>query len=420
MTAGALSVRVTGPLAEFAPGFAEELRRRGYTYLSTCNQLRVMAHLSRWTAAQGLGLSELTQSRLTEFLAARRSAGYTCWLSERGLAPLVGYLVGVGAMPAPERPAKESPVDRLLEAYGHYLIAERGVTMTTVAGYQAAVRPFLEQRARADRLELGSLVAADVTSFVLRVCRRLEVGSAKHLVTALRSLLRYLHLEGRAPDLAAAVPMVAGWRGGLLPRGLEPEQVAKLLASRDRSTVVGCRDYAMLTLLARLGLRVGEVAALELDDLDWRRGEVMIRGKGNRQERLPLPTDVGEAVSEYLLEGRPRVVSRRLFMRVRAPFGGLSSEAVKAVVRDACDRAGMERFAAHRLRHTLATEMLRAGAALPDVGQVLRHRSLSTTAIYAKVDRAALRELAQPWPRGPEVDRAAMRELAQPWPGGLA
>lgn len=423
MRSEALTVRVTGPLAEFAPGFAEELSRQGYTELSALNQVRVMAHLSRWLVAQDLALTELTRARLLEFLAARREAGYTCWLSEIGLAPLVGHLVRMGAMPAPKPPASELVVDRLLEAYGHYLVTERGVTATTVAGYRSLVRPFVEQRVRAGRLELSGLVAADVSRFVLRACWRREVGTAKLLVTALRSLLRYLHLEGKAPDLVAAVPGVAGWRGGSLPRALETEQVARLLASCDRGTAVGRRDYAVLTLLARLGLRAVEVARLELDDLDWKRGEVVIRGKGDRHERLPLPTDVGEAVVDYLTQGRPRVECRRLFISVQAPLGGLSSGAVQFIVGKACERIGIARVGAHRLRHTLATELLRSGASLPDVGQILRHRDLSTTAIYAKVDRTALRELVQPWPAGSaavEVDRAALRGLAQSWPGGVA
>jgi len=421
MRSEALTVRMTGPLAEFTPGFAEELSRQGYTELSARNQVRVMAHLSRWMVARGVVPGELTRPRLVEFLAARREAGYTCWLSEHGLVPLVGYLVSVGAMAALERPAKESVVDRLLEAYARYLVAERGVTPATVAGYRSAVRPFLEQRVRRDQLELGSLVAADITRFVLRACRRREVGSVKYLVTALRSLLRYLHLEGKAPDLVAAVPAVAGWRGGQLPQGLGADQVNKLLTSCERGTVVGRRDYAMLTLLARLGMRAVEVARLELDDFDWQRGEIVIRGKGDRQERLPLPTDVGEAVIDYLAKGRPRVECRRLFIRVHAPLSGLSSAAVKGVVGKACERAGLARVAAHRLRHTLATELLRTGASLPDVGQILRHRSLGTTAIYAKVDRTALRELAQPWPAGSAgVDRMALRQLVRPWPGDLA
>jgi site-specific recombinase XerD len=393
-----MTVRVTGQLVGFASGFADELSRQGYSRSSVVSHVRVLAHLSRWLGAQGLVLGELTQARLVEFLAARRAAGYRYWLSERGLAPLVNYLVSMGAMPMPERPAKESPVDRLLDAYGRHLLTELGVTTTTIAGYRSAVRPFLEQHVRGDRLELGGLKAVDVTWFVLRACQSREVGSAKYVVTALRSVLRYLHLEGKAPDLAPAVPAVAGWRGSHLPRGLEPQQVTKMLAACDRDTVVGRRNFAMLMLLARLGLRECEVAGLKLDDLDWRRGELIIRGKGNRQERLPLPTDVGEAVSAYLLQGRPRVESRRLFVSVRAPFGDLTSQAVRHAVGHACNRAGIERIAAHRLRHTVATELLRAGAGLPEVGQILRHRSLGTTAIYAKVDRAALGELAQPWP----------------------
>jgi integrase/recombinase XerD len=419
MNSGTLTVRVTGPLAKFAAGFAEELDRRGYGHPSACNVLRVMAHLSRWMVLQHLEPAELTRPRLMQFVTARREAGCRNWRSERGLRPLVAYLVGAGAMPEPESATDESPVGRLLAAFGQYLVAERGVTKGTIAGYTAAVRPFLKQRIRGGRLELGKLEAADVTRFVLRVCRSQEVGSAKYVVTALRSLLRYLHLVGQAPDLVAAVPGVAGWRGGHLPRGLEPQQVTRMLTACDRDTVAGRRDYAMLMLLARLGLRGCEVAALELDDIDWRRGELVIRGKGDRQERLPLPADVGEAVSAYLLQGRPRVASRRVFVSVRAPFGDLTG--VKGVVGSACDRAGLARFAAHRLRHTVATEMLRAGASLPDVGQILRHRSLSTTAIYAKVDRVALRELTQPWPRGSTADdRAALRGLARSWPGAMA
>src|SRR5215471_6431272 len=419
MESGALKVRVTGPLAAFASGFAEELDRRGYAYSSVCSWLRVMAHLSRWMVVQGLDGAELTRPRLMQFVAARREAGYKNWKSERGLAPLVIYLVGSGAMPASEAEAGESPVHRLLEAYGRHLLTEPGVKTTTIAGYRSAVRPFVEQRVRRGRLELGELRAADVTGFVLRACRGQQVGSAKYLVTALRSLLRYRHLEGKAPDLAAAVPAVAGWRGSQLPRGLEQQQVARMLAACGRDTVVGRRDYAMLILLARLGLRRCEVAALGLDDLDWRRGELIIRGKGDRQERLPLPTDVGEAVSAYLLQDRPQVQSRRLFVSARAPFAALTSGALQTVVSRACDRAGIARFAPHRLRHTVATELLRAGAGLPDVGQILRHRSLSTTAIYAKVDRTALRELVQPWPRGSTADgdRTALRGLARPWPG---
>jgi integrase/recombinase XerD len=211
-------------------------------------------------------------------------------------------------------------------------------------------------------------------------------------------LLRYLHLAGliEAP-LVWAVPSVADLRDRTLPRGLEPAAVGRLLASCDRRRLVGRRDYAILLLLARLGLRAGEVAAIGLDDVDWRAGLLLVRGKGGRQDLLPLPVDVGEAIVSYL-RGRPRCECRALFLRVTAPRRELNRSTIGWVVRAACDRAGLARVGAHRLRHTAATEMLRAGASLPEIGQVLRHREHKTTSIYAKVDRKALRALARPWP----------------------
>jgi integrase/recombinase XerD len=235
---------------------------------------------------------------------------------------------------------------------------------------------------------------------VLASCPGRAVGSAKLIVCALRSLLRWLHLTGAVPvSLAAAVPSVAGWRLSGLPKGLEPGQLRRLLASCDRRTPTGRRDYAILVLLARLGLRAGEVARLGLHDLDWRHGEITVVGKGERAERLPLPAEVGSAVAAYLRRGRPATASgRSVFVRVRVPHRALTSSGVTMVVFDAAARAGLGRVHAHRLRHTAATAMLQAGSPLAEVGQVLRHRSALTTAIYAKVDHGALAVLARPWP----------------------
>lgn len=233
-----------------------------------------------------------------------------------------------------------------------------------------------------------------------RAGRSGRVGSAKLIVCALRSLLRWLHLTGQVPSsLASAVPSVAGWRLSSLPKGLEPEQLRRLLAACDRRTRTGRRDYAVTLLLARLGLRAGEVARLGLDDIDWRHGEITILGKGNWGERLPLPADVGAAIAAYLRRGRPATAEgRSVFVRVHAPHRPLTSTGVSEVVHDAAQRAGLGKIHAHRLRHTAATAMLRAGSTLPEVGQVLRHRSMLSTAIYAKVDRDALAVLARPWP----------------------
>jgi site-specific recombinase XerD len=389
-------VRVSGPLAEHVAGFAAFLAGAGYTPLSAASQVRVLAHLSRWMEGHGLGPGELTAGRAEEFLAARRAAGYTCWLSERGLAPLLGFLRSLGVVPEPGPPVPVAAVDVLLVRYGGYLEAERGLVPATVRYYLDEARGFLA--GREDRL--AGLTAGEVSGFVAAQCRQRGTGSSKILVTALRSLLRFLVLEGLAPaGLQDAVPSVAGWRDAGLPRALPGGQVAALLASCDRDTAAGLRDFAVLVLLSRLGLRACEVAGLELDDIGWRAGTVTVRGKGRRDEQLPLPPDAGEALACYLRDGRPAgSTSRRVFLAVRPPAGGLSAGAVKSVVRHACGRAGIPPAGAHRLRHSAATGMLRAGAPLAEIGQVLRHRSVSTTAIYAKVDYEALGQLAMPWP----------------------
>jgi integrase/recombinase XerD len=391
-------VRVSGPLAEHAAGFAGFLAEAGYTPLSAANQVRVLAHLSRWMVGRGVSPEGLTGERLGEFLAARRDAGYTCWLSERGLAPLAAFLRGVGAVPAAEPAAPAGAAGVLLGRYRAYLEAERGLAASTVRYCTDEARGFLA--GREDRL--AGLDAAEVSGFVAAQCRRRSTGSAKILVTALRSLLRFLVVEGVVvPGLQDAVPAVAGWRGGGLPKALPDGQVAALLAACDQETATGRRDFAVLTLLARLGLRACEASALELGDIDWRAGTVTVRGKGRREEQLPLPSDAGEALAGYLHGGRAAGgASRRVFLVSRAPGGGLSAGAVIEIVRRACVRAGLPEAGAHRLRHTAATGMLRAGAPLAEIGQVLRHRSAATTAIYAKVDHGALAGLALPWPGG--------------------
>jgi integrase len=269
-----------------------------------------------------------------------------------------------------------------------------------VRNYANVAREFFAYRERTrGALALDGLDAVAVNAFVLHEAKRSSVGSAKCTVTRLRSLLRFLHVEGEIRhDLTGAVPRVASWRLASLVKALDADSVARLQTSCDQRTSVGRRDLAVLTLLSRLGLRAGEVTALRLGDIDWRAGEILIRGKGGRQEQLPLPFDVGDALVGWLRDGRPRCGHQLVFTRVRAPHSGLSTTGVTQLVRSACKRAGLPAVGAHRLRHTAATGMLRAGASLSDVGQVLRHRDADTTAIYAKVDRLALVALTQPWP----------------------
>jgi integrase/recombinase XerD len=395
-------VRLTGPLAVFGEGFTGELAWLGYKPNAAADQLRLMAHLSRWMDAGRLEPAGLTPEVARAFLAARRAEGYVLWLSPKALAPLLGYLRRLGVTPEPV-PAPVTPAEALLGRYQRYLITERGLAATTARGYADMVRPFLAGREEASVLTLADVTAAEVTAFVLATCPAKPKGSAKLAVTALRSLLGFLHVEGLISEpLAQHVPSVASWRLAGLPTALEPGQVAALLASCDQDTAIGRRDLAILILLARLGLRAGEVAALSLDDIDWQAGEITVRGKGSRSERLPLTADAGETIAAYLRDGRPAPFTgaRQVFLRARAPHHGLTTTGVSQAVFSAGQRAGIGPVHAHRLRHSAATGMLRAGAPLTEIGQVLRHRRLLSTAIYAKADTEALRALAMPWPAG--------------------
>ena len=392
---------VSGPLAPYAPGFALWLTSRAYSPKAAANRLYQFDQLSRWLEREGLGVGELTGEHAERFAAARRAAGLVTWAAPQSAMLPVGYLRSLGVAPATTPVLAEGPLEQLLEDYCRYLRVERALCDHTVLdAYVPAARLFLAGWDGPVGLGLERMRAADVSSFLAGECPKRSVSAARDLVCALRSLLRYLHLAGLIDvPLVWAVPSVADLRDRSLPRGLDPVAVMKLLGSCDRRTLVGRRDYAVLLLLARLGLRAGEVAAIRLDDIDWRAGLLLVRGKGSRQDVLPLPVDVGEAVVSYLRR-RPRCECRALFLRVMAPREGLNRCTVAWVVRAACDRAGLPRVGAHRLRHTAATEMLRAGASLPEIGQVLRHHEPKTTAIYAKVDRKALRPLARPWPEG--------------------
>jgi integrase/recombinase XerD len=395
------AVSLAGPLVLYVDGFRQELSEQGYAVGTVDRNVRILAHLSCWMEDERVVLGELTPGRVQEFVAQRRSEGYRDWLSVPAVGPLMGYLRRRGVVPEPEAAVPRGAVDWMLEEYSRYLVTERGLTPGVVRKYRLVARGFLTGFEQRGVLDLGGLSARAVADYVVAECARRSPGSAKWLVTALRSLLRYLFLAGCIDhQLALAVPTVANWGAGSLPRGITTEAVAALVASCDEDTVIGLRDRAILVLLARLGLRGGEVAALELGDLHWRAGEVSVPGKGARRDRLPLPTDVGEALVAYLQQGRPRVGCRKVFLRSFAPHVGLTGSAVTGVVYRACRRAGLPRAGAHRLRHSAATAMLAGGAGLVEVGQVLRHVRPETTSIYAKVDRIALGELARPWPEG--------------------
>ncbi|HVM12781.1 MAG TPA: site-specific integrase [Egibacteraceae bacterium] len=386
-----------GPLAPFVDGMAERLATLGYAPTTAAGQLQLVGRFSRFLQVRGLVAGELSVAVMEEFFADLHARRGSSRPTPKALAWLVEYLDDVGiAVSAP--PGVKSDEEEVVGRFGRYLVDERGLARKTVVGQERTVRLFLAEHPAG---ALHDLDAGDVSRFVTRQCRDLTTRSAERLVNGLRSFLRFALVEGliTAP-LANAVPSVARWSVAALPRDLSRIEVTALLASCDRRRPVGRRDYAILVLLARLGLRAAEVAVLRLDDLDWRAGQIVVRGKGRTEELLPLPPDVGSAIAEYLRRSRPRRPEREVFLRVNAPLRGLTPEGVSEVVRAASERAGLGSFGAHRLRHTAGTEMLRAGASLPEVAQVLRHRSVATTAVYAKVDHLALRQLAMPWPGG--------------------
>ena len=392
------NLQITGPLTSYVRGLWNHLLAEGYTALSASNLLRLLAHLSRWMAARELEVADLTAERIEAFVSVRQ-ADYTHFRTRRALEPLWRYLLEVGAPKAVPVAAPRSAIDAMVDEYADFLSTERALTSSATERYCTVAKRFLAGCFGDGDPRPDQLTANDLTAFILGEVQRYQTGTVKLTISALRSLMRYLHVRGDMPhDLTGALPALAGWRLRGLPKALETTQLRQLLKACDRRTHVGRRDFAVLLLLARLGLRAGEVAALELDDVAWDRGELRTRGKGQQHDTLPLPNDVGTALARYLRFGRPRSRSRRIFLRVRAPTRELTTSAVSAIVRNNALRAGLAPINSHCLRHTAATQMLRQGGSLDEIAQVLRHRSQSTTAIYAKVDRLALRQVAQPWP----------------------
>lgn len=384
----------------YAAGLRAELERLGHTPLTAADHVRLVAHLSRWMADQHVGVSGLTLTVVDAYFADRRAAGYTNSLTRRSVGWLLDYLHRLGALIPQRPPAPVTPAQQVLARFRTYLLVERGLMVSTVELNARLAAQFLDERDRlVGDLDLASLDAAAINAFVVWWGHQWP-RSVERMVTALRSLLRFLHVDGVTAH-PLTVPSVAGWRLAGLPKALTGEQTTTLLAACDRATATGCRDHAILLLLSRLGLRAGEVARLGLDDIDWYQGEITIRGKANRHDRLPLPADVGAAIVDYLRRGRPvGALERTVFVRAQAPFRALTPGGVTTIVSIVGTRCGLGPIHAHRLRHTAATSMLAAGASLPEIGQVLRHRQVSTTAIYAKVDHQRLRELARPWPVG--------------------
>jgi integrase/recombinase XerD len=400
----ALSCAPEGPLAVYLGPFAESLRREGYSQGSIRRKLMLAACFSRWLEQNEVALRCITSGHLTRFLRCRARDCQVIRGDRASLDQFLNFLRRESVIPAETALAdKPTPADCCVQQYEQYLRDARGLADVTIHNYAPYVRDLLKHRFDDGPIALWRLCARDIVGFVQRRAPRMHTRSTKLMTTALRSFLQYARYCGSVKlDLATAVPVVANWSMPSIPRAIAPPQIRQLLASIDRRTPMGLRDYAIMLLLARLGLRSGEATFLELDDIHWNAGRLSIRGKSGQRSDLPLPADVGKAIAAYLQRGRPRSTSRRVFLRVQAPLCGLGPDGIGSIVRARLKRTGIEAptYGAHQFRHGLATEMLRRGASLGEIGELLGHRSPESTKIYAKVDLNALRSIALPWPGG--------------------
>ena len=392
------SMGVAGPLVLYAKGFSEHLEEMGYAPDSVRWRLRQLRALSRWLHDHHLAAKDLDAACVDALVANRRAQGRTTLVAAANFSVLLAYLRTIGVTP-PEASVKSGPIAEVLERYRGYLTSERGLVESSIAVNLLVVEHFCSDTLRRN-VGLAELSTAEITAYVAAVAARSSAGWSKKTVSALASFLRFIHVTGvTAQSLAPALPKVAGHRHNV-PCELDEHDFERLLGGCDRSRDVGLRDYAILMILWRLGLRRGEVAGLRVDDIDWRRGQITTRGKGNRHELLPVPIDVGEAIVSYLQDGHRRVPPgcRALFVQVRAPEGAMSPAGVGDVVARVSRRVGLPAMGAHRLRHAAATQLVRSGASWPEIAQVMRHRTAAVTVSYATVDSALTRELARPWP----------------------
>ena len=392
-----------GPLGRLLPAYIALLSEQGYTQQSAHLQIRFLVDLNQWLHRQRLCIADIREPTLRRYLHSRHQRFRPRRDDSSILKRLLHLLQTEGLLPKAPPPVA-NPRQCIENDFDRYLSEERGLSTATRVNYRPFIQRFLSAHFGTNPIRFTALDAKDVIRFILNHAPRMSPKRAGLMVTALRSFFRYLRHRGDiTTDLASCVPPIANWRFSSLPKFLQPLEVQRILNQCDRQTAQGRRDYAILLLLIRLGLRACEVVALTLDDIHWQAGEITIRGKGSRWARLPLPADVGQALAAYLKKDRPRCSTRRLFIRLRAPRHGFANSiAISSLVARTLKKAGIHSpyKGAHLFRHTLATQMLQQGASLADIANLFRHQSLNTTTLYAKVDLVSLRPLAQPWPGG--------------------
>lgn len=397
----------SGPVGPFVDEFASLVLAAGFRHKYLRVRFEVVAELNRWLVRKGIGLWELNNRRIAEFVECR-SATQRANMCRRGqlrvLALFLELVRSRGAVPRePEVSRAKDPFEEVLSVYSAYLVEQKGLARTTVSRQLVLTRRFLRSLFGRRQVDYSVISAKAIMGFVREYAGNRGAGDSAMMVYSIRSFLRFLVQHGKIDEaLAECVPTVPSRRHERVPAHLSGDELKHLLDSCKGTTRVARRNYAVVLLLARLGLRASEVAKLSLDDIDWEHGELMIQGKGNRVSSLPVPKDVGNAIVGYLQHARPWCSSRRLFISTRAPYRPIKNgTVVSSIVARAVKKAGLNprRSGAHLLRHTLATESLRNGATLSEIGQILRHARIDTTAIYAKVDFLRLVTLAMPWPQ---------------------
>ncbi len=386
-----------GPLGDYLDRYADWLSEQGFCRAAARLHLVQIADFSLWLDKQGLTLNDVQPTVIDPFIEDRRRRVNPH--AERSTLQRFLRLVRPEACTQASSPLTASQV--FLQDFRRHFLEERGAAQVSYLAFQPILHQFLSDCFPDETIDCARLIAKDVVGFVRRHAYRHSPGRAKLLVTALRVFLRYLRQRGDiTSDLAASVPRVAMWPGSTIPKFLSPDQVRQVLAQCDLNSAIGLRNYAILLLLSRLGFRADEIVRLTLDNIDWENGRLTFRGKGGHWAQMPLPADVGEAIVRYLQRGRPHSPCRRLFLRHAAPKTGFTnSGAIATLVRRAIIRAGInsQRKGSHLFRHSLATRMVNEGSSLPEIAELLRHQSIETTNLYAKVDFHALRSIALPW-----------------------
>jgi site-specific recombinase XerD len=393
-----------GPLGGHIDAYIDSLAAKGYSRDSRRRSAWLVGDFSRWLDQRGIAAAAVNEDVVDAFLRGRKRRRAPRVEDRSTLLRLLAHLAlqGVICTPSPQR--APTAAEQIEAEYVDYMRHERNLAPATIRSNRIEARNLLTSLFADGPLTFDTVAARDVMTHIRRATKACRPNSACRVVGGVRAFLRFALYRGwLATDMFSHIPAPAVWSQSSIPRSLQDDQVLRTLAQCDRATPSGCRDYAVILLLARLGLRAGEVVALQLEDIDWQAGELKVRNGHTRVDRLPLPHDVGEALARYLREARPRCVSRQIFVRAQAPLEGFSSgTAVAAIVRRALQRAGIDAPSngAHVLRHTLATRLLREGSSLPEIGEVLRHRQQQTTTIYAKVDFRSLRAIAPSWPGG--------------------